>query len=50
MDSSSELFILLVACLIVGCIILGALFAALILLPRRDDRGLQMRQERYGYA
>jgi len=45
MDSSSEIFVLVVACLMVGCIILGALIAALILLPRRDDRRLRMRQE-----
>jgi len=44
MDLSSELFVLVAACLIVGCIMLGALIAALILLPRRDDRRLQMRQ------
>jgi Flp pilus assembly protein TadB len=43
MDLSSEIFVLVVACLIVGCIMLGFLIAALILLPRHDDRRLQMR-------
>jgi len=44
MDLSSEIFVLVVACLVVSCIILGALITTLILLPRRDRR-LQMRQE-----
>lgn len=43
MDLSNEIFILVVACLIVVCITLGLLIGALILLPKRDDRGLQMR-------